>query len=207
MAAPGAGTWSSRSVQGPSREVPGQPLTTPPLLRPHYATTGQLLSVDPALAVTGDPYGYAGQDPVNNSDPSGLWCVLGHNPDGSCRGSHLVRRVSTDVWRPARAAVNLPVTFYTLQANIATGADCGWNSNLWTAVCYNSRLAQINDRPFTAGGVVMSPWSQSDTAANYSCYAGLNGWLDHETTHSDQWAIVTIHVSGMGMRSSGAVRI
>ena len=33
------------------------------------------------------PYYYAGDDPVNNSDPTGLWCILGHNPNGSCRGS------------------------------------------------------------------------------------------------------------------------
>jgi RHS repeat-associated protein len=34
--------------------------------------TGQFLSVDPALAETGQPYAYAGDDPVNEGDPSGL---------------------------------------------------------------------------------------------------------------------------------------
>jgi RHS repeat-associated protein len=34
--------------------------------------TGQFLSVDPALAETGQPYAYAGDDPVNEADPSGL---------------------------------------------------------------------------------------------------------------------------------------
>ncbi|HXB48770.1 MAG TPA: RHS repeat-associated core domain-containing protein, partial [Streptosporangiaceae bacterium] len=33
--------------------------------------TGQFLSVDPALALTGTPYQYAGNDPVDLSDPSG----------------------------------------------------------------------------------------------------------------------------------------
>lgn len=34
-------------------------------------TTGQFLSVDPLVDVTAQPYQYAGDDPVNNSDPSG----------------------------------------------------------------------------------------------------------------------------------------
>lgn len=35
--------------------------------------TGQFLSVDPAVNVTGQPYAYAGDDPVNQSDPLGLY--------------------------------------------------------------------------------------------------------------------------------------
>ena len=34
--------------------------------------TGQFLSVDPLVDVTGQPYAYTGDDPVNESDPSGL---------------------------------------------------------------------------------------------------------------------------------------
>jgi RHS repeat-associated protein len=36
-------------------------------------TTGQFLSVDPDVASTGQPYAYSGGDPVNASDPSGLF--------------------------------------------------------------------------------------------------------------------------------------
>ena len=39
--------------------------------------TAQFISVDPALSVTGQPYSYAGGDPVNGVDPLGLW---GWNP-------------------------------------------------------------------------------------------------------------------------------
>jgi RHS repeat-associated protein len=35
-------------------------------------TTGQFLSVDPAVSITGQPYSYAGDDPVNQADPTGL---------------------------------------------------------------------------------------------------------------------------------------
>jgi RHS repeat-associated protein len=39
----------------------------------YYApSTGQFLSVDPLDAMTGQPYGYSDEDPVNGSDPTGL---------------------------------------------------------------------------------------------------------------------------------------
>ena len=37
--------------------------------------TGQFLSVDPLVALTGQPYSYAGNDPVNGGDPLGLFYV------------------------------------------------------------------------------------------------------------------------------------
>jgi RHS repeat-associated protein len=42
--------------------------------------TGQFLSVDPVVSITGQPYSYAGDDPVNGGDPTGLEDVL-HNHD------------------------------------------------------------------------------------------------------------------------------
>jgi RHS repeat-associated protein len=61
-------------------------------LRARYydPTTGQFLTVDPLAAATGARYAYAGSDPIANSDPTGLFCVFGHNSDGSCRGSGVV---------------------------------------------------------------------------------------------------------------------
>jgi hypothetical protein len=50
-------------------------------------TTGQFLTRDPLEDETGQPYSYADDDPIDNSDPSGMFCILGHNSDGSCRGS------------------------------------------------------------------------------------------------------------------------
>jgi RHS repeat-associated protein len=37
--------------------------------------TGQFLSVDPAVSQTGQPYSYADGNPVNASDPNGLWRI------------------------------------------------------------------------------------------------------------------------------------
>jgi RHS repeat-associated protein len=49
-------------------------------------TTAQFLTVDPLATVTGARYAYAGGNPITGSDPTGLWCLLGGNGDGSCRG-------------------------------------------------------------------------------------------------------------------------
>jgi RHS repeat-associated protein len=52
-------------------------------------STGQFLTPDPGYATTLARYGYAQDDPVNASDPSGLFCIAGHDPNGACRGSNL----------------------------------------------------------------------------------------------------------------------
>jgi RHS repeat-associated protein len=64
-----------------------------PVNRYYDPGTGQFLSVDPLVNLTEQPYQYAGDDPVNNTDPTGLFCILGHNPDGSCRGASYWRDV------------------------------------------------------------------------------------------------------------------
>ena len=58
--------------------------------RQYQAETGQFTTRDPEFELTDEAYGYAGDDPVNGSDPTGLWCILGHNPNGGCRGSGVV---------------------------------------------------------------------------------------------------------------------
>jgi len=47
-------------------------------------STGQFLSVDPLVAITGTPYAYAGGDPVDESDPDGLGLTF--NPLGAIEG-------------------------------------------------------------------------------------------------------------------------
>ena len=53
------------------RTVPSA-LKAPSLVNRYYDPgTGQFLTVDPMVDETGQPYSYAGGDPVNGSDPSG----------------------------------------------------------------------------------------------------------------------------------------
>jgi RHS repeat-associated protein len=58
-------------------------------LRARYydPSTGQFITPDPALGASGARYAYAGDSPVNAADPTGL-CLLGHDPNGRCRGSN-----------------------------------------------------------------------------------------------------------------------
>jgi RHS repeat-associated protein len=59
--------------------------------------SGQFLTRDPLLAVSREPYGYVYGNPINNTDPTGLWCALGENPNGSCRGSGAAKAVTDHV--------------------------------------------------------------------------------------------------------------
>ncbi len=51
--------------------------------RYYEPTTGQFTTLDPAVASTGHPYQYAGNDPVNGSDPSGEWANICHGVAGT----------------------------------------------------------------------------------------------------------------------------
>jgi len=63
--------------------------------------TGVFLTRDPLEAQTREAYGYVGGNPLNFTDPSGLYwgqglvntlvpdCPFGKNPNGSCRGSNV----------------------------------------------------------------------------------------------------------------------
>ena len=44
--------------------------------RSYDSASAQFLSVDPALAITGEPYSYAGDNPVNEADPTGRCGVV-----------------------------------------------------------------------------------------------------------------------------------
>ena len=46
-------------------------------------TTGQFLTVDPLEAVTGQPYAYTNDDPINSTDPSGMDCTSCTGPGGT----------------------------------------------------------------------------------------------------------------------------
>jgi RHS repeat-associated protein len=50
-------------------------------------TTGTFVSVDPDVGVSGQPYSYTGDDPVNGVDPLGLWPCLSFHCIASDVGS------------------------------------------------------------------------------------------------------------------------
>jgi hypothetical protein len=61
--------------------------------------TGQFVSVDPELAETDQPYAYAGDDPVNGSDPSGLDCTS--SAKWQWNGQSVSQTLSPDLARKA----------------------------------------------------------------------------------------------------------
>ncbi|WP_304440445.1 RHS repeat-associated core domain-containing protein, partial [Frankia sp. EI5c] len=56
-------------------------------IRLYNPYTGRFLSTDPIFGGSANAYDYAYQDPYNNLDLDGKWCLFGRNPNGSCRGS------------------------------------------------------------------------------------------------------------------------
>jgi RHS repeat-associated protein len=62
-------------------------------------TTDQFLSVDPAVATTGQPYAYSGDDPVNESDPTGDFGI--HIPGIGCIGNCSPSKPKTFTCLPA----------------------------------------------------------------------------------------------------------
>ena len=68
--------------------------------RSYDAASGQFTTPDPMLASTGEPYAYAGDDPINSSDPSGLdthgYCVGGTATLGPIVGGAGVCVVKSD---------------------------------------------------------------------------------------------------------------
>ena len=58
--------------------------------------TSQFLAVDPLVVQTQEPYSYGSGNSINNTDPSGLWCLV-HNDDGGCKGARAIEKYADDV--------------------------------------------------------------------------------------------------------------
>ncbi|MHB8290177.1 MAG: RHS repeat-associated core domain-containing protein [Acidimicrobiales bacterium] len=92
--------------------------------------TGQFLSVDPALPITGQPYAYATDNPVNLSDPSGMGLTFLGACLGNCTAPTTTRvSLRFDPGAGANAVVNIgrgaSFGLSTHVANwISPGASC-----------------------------------------------------------------------------------
>jgi RHS repeat-associated protein len=153
--------------------------------------SGQFLTRDPLAAMTRDAYGYTGGNPLNATDPTGLFCIGGKNPNGSCRGSGAVKKageVAKEVGGRAvdvtMATVNAPVTAPTAAVNSWTGGDCDWAMSL-TVVCYGGFLSKRSPGDaYVTGSTINTPLTKKE-------YRDANdGNLHrHETWHTRQWAL------------------
>lgn len=91
-------------------------------------------SRDPLNALTRSAYGYVYNNPLNNSDPSGLLCV--NVTDRDCLGQigdnlmpDDIRPVVQRMYQAARAVQNSPVTVTAALVTGVTGGHCQVNGD------------------------------------------------------------------------------
>jgi RHS repeat-associated protein len=99
-------------------------------LRARYysPSTGQFLSRDPLVAETGEAYGYAGDDPLDSTDPTGL-CSINPFSKKSClktveNAASQVQRAATDIVAVVPYAGYF-VSYYALKGINAVGDRFG----------------------------------------------------------------------------------
>lgn len=150
-------------------------------LRARYyePATGQFLNRDPLESLTREPYGYAGNNPINRTDPTGMsW----YDPrDWDQDVVNIAKDVGGRAVDVTVATVNAPVTAASAAVNSWTGGDCDWNPHL-TVVCYDGAISGLSNRTFVTGSTINTTMSKVDFAAD-------GGLLRHETWHTRQWAI------------------
>lgn len=163
-------------------------------LRARYydPTTTQFLTQDPLVALTGEPYGYTGANPLNGFDPSGastcgLWAhslsdAAGKLVDCATKGG---KKAAEETKQAAVAVANTPATAAGYGAAKSTGGDCRLEVGDWTVRCYNSSLppgTREGGRSITIGNIIITEQSRSDFESDPSL-------IHHEYRHSQQWAL------------------
>jgi RHS repeat-associated protein len=155
--------------------------------------TGQFLSVDPLVDVTQASYAYAGDDPVNNSDPAGL-CVstpfgcIGPGPANGISGT--VGSILNGVSGAAKEGAHLTIDAVTDPAYLLYwGSFEGaaklnkFGCSLGEAGCIGAHLLSLPFVPGEAVGLGVDAggdWLKQQFLSNYPgvCDEGLpNQWL------------------------------
>jgi RHS repeat-associated protein len=118
--------------------------------RDYDPATAQFLTVDPALTVTQAPYTYAGDDSVNNADPSGLFCwgVCSFSNTWNDTGGKAVHYVAQHKAPFAEIAIGTVVVAGVVAGTIATGG-------LADAVAIGAAGAASEVAEATAGGAAV----------------------------------------------------
>ena len=164
-------------------------------LRARYydPATSQFLTRDPLLAATQDPYGYAANDPVNLTDPTGMcpWClVIGGALSGAA--SDLAYQAVMNIaqgcaplsnikWGQVAGAALVGGIFGGAGAWVRTGRASGLNDLL------SRRLAMMDDRGAVSwgrGGQKLSP----DPAAGGFPHSTFRRGPDGTVTHYVEWS-------------------
>ncbi|MHB8262526.1 MAG: RHS repeat-associated core domain-containing protein, partial [Acidimicrobiales bacterium] len=86
-------------------------------------STGQFISVDPLVSLTGQPYQYVGGDPVNQVDPLGLFCwgLCSFSNAWNDTGGKVVHYVAQHQAAVAEIVIGTAVVAGVVAATVATG--------------------------------------------------------------------------------------
>ena len=147
-------------------------------LRARYydPVTGQLMSRDPLASVTRETYGYVGGNPLNRTDPTGLFWSL---EDVKAVGGEIV----TNPIHSFREAYRAP-DYFTFHLTFDTGITAG---PVHLGVDFGLMIAKDGTVYYGAGGAASSPRLSA---------SGRGGWLNQADTPSD--CRVNQFVSGNG---------
>ncbi len=131
--------------------------------------TDQFLAVDPLVGETGQAFSYANGDPVNESDPLGLW---GWNPIADyAQASHDVTSAVQRHWRGlTKVAITVGVLVAGSACVAATAGVCG-------ALAFGIGGFELSGGAIAVGAVL----GAGTGAADYSIDAGrhnLGGYLN-----------------------------
>lgn len=175
-------------------------MSVTPTYTNNLTVPGRFLRTDPIEGGSCSDYEYSCADPVNQSDLNGLWCALGKNEDGSCRGSGIVKKAKTGVrktYQAARFVRNAPVTLGSLVAAKVTrrGGDCGLNWQEIMIVCTSANSGGMVQRGGTAyGSLYLTPDARVSSRE-----------MAHEAKHADQYLL--FGGGGMAIGYGGASKL
>ena len=112
------------AAQRPTEHLVNMPTLIEMGARLYSQTLGRFLETDPIEGgATTNAYGYV-DDPINNADLNGMWCITGKNKNGSCRS------ISRGSGRVTRAAGRGVMSAGRATGRVARGAYRGLNKGM-----------------------------------------------------------------------------
>jgi RHS repeat-associated protein len=131
--------------------------------RVYDPATAQFMSVDPFATITGEPYAYAGDNPLNVGDPSGLF-PWGAIAEGVVVGGACL--LGPEVCAPAVVAV---LDYHVIKADVNSVVT---GCSPWSSIVPSAINAGVSFVPFGGGLVAKDVWESSHLAYRIGVSSG-----------------------------------
>ena len=125
-------------------------------------STNQFLTIDPDVASTGQPFVFTNDDPLNATDPLGLFCLFGHvnkKKNSPCRGSAetkaVVKVVKVVAKTGATVVTKVVKTGVKVVAKVAKVTSCVASSFWPTSPSLGAAGVTTGASAMSAGGMLM----------------------------------------------------